>query len=189
MAAKAASRVAEAFVHRAAPGGIPDEEYFVDEANFAEFVRQEVKGRVPAKAASFLRRQDVGARWLAVLRGMASDVEGQLERRAREAGRRPTGRPARFGSDAEYARWRDSAEGYLKHVRRRIAEAEAVFGREGEGAPGAMPPGCEDLLTLVRRYLVDESGLPEPERKPRRERAIAAVSEVLAASPPRGQAS
>jgi hypothetical protein len=42
-----------------------------------------------------------------------------------------------------------------------------------------MPPDAFELLTVVRRYLVDEAGLPEAERRPRRERAIEAVSRAM----------
>lgn len=173
-----------ALVDRAAPGGIVDEEHLALDANFAEFVRQEVKGRVPARAASYLRSPEVAGRWLSVLRRMAREVEGQLERRAREAGRSPSGRPSRYTSDADYARWRDSAEGYLGHVEGRIREAEDLLAARGAWSPPSVSTGgLLDLLTIVRRYLVDESDLPEPVRVPRRERAIRALSAAMGGSP------
>ncbi len=160
---------------RAAPGGIPDEEYLADPANFAAFVRSEVKGLVPKKAADYLRRPDVVGRWAGVLETIQSNVEAQLVR----------------GSDRSDG-WRGAAETFLGHVRRRLTEAEQVAAAE-EDLPSGPQGACEPdeafrLLTVVRRYLVEESDLAEADRKPRREQAIEAVSEAMGLRPARREA-
>jgi hypothetical protein len=168
---KVSQAVAEAFVHRAAPGGIPDERFLAEPANFAELVRLDVKGMVAGGSGSplgcYLRAPNVVGRWESVLREIERDVDAQLFRRP-------------GGADG----WRDAAEKFLRHVRRRLAEARqiggAVRGLRSSGQPegGACDAGTFDRLTGVGRYLVEETRLPEAEREELRERAIASLSKV-----------
>lgn len=165
MAREGRDAVAEALVHQAVPGGVRDEEYLSDGANFARFVRGEVKGIFPEKARLYLRSPAVVLRWAGVLRSIERDVEAQLGRLTHEGD---------LG-------WRGAAEKFLRQVRRRLAETEHIAGSTAGGdCDQSRPRGhAFDLLTAVRRYLVDEAALPEAERARRRERAIRALSEVM----------
>lgn len=46
-------------------------------------------------------------------------------------------------------------------------------------APARTADGVYEDLTVVRRYLVDESSLAEAEKSSRRERAIEALTEIM----------
>ncbi len=46
-------------------------------------------------------------------------------------------------------------------------------------APARTADGVYEDLTVVRRYLVDESSLAEAEKSRRRERAIEALTEIM----------
>lgn len=161
------------FLHEAAPGGIVDEAFLSERGNFREFVRADVRGLVPEAASGYLRRAEVAARWLAELRSTARVVEGKLATRAADAA---AGEYGRFSGPAEYERWRGRALYFLGHLEARVPEAEELRGR-GSARGDA---GLEDILTGVRRYLVDEARLPEAERGPRRERALEAVTKAIA---------
>ena len=173
-------------MRRAAPGGIPDERFLADPGEFAELVRRDVKGEIPgregsregAALGSYLREPGVAGRWGSILRQIEADVERQLARR-----QGPT------------EGWRGAAERFLIHVRRRLAEARRIAGAPEEALvrPGVEPwsadeAGTYERLTVVRRYLVEESRLPEPERGERREHAISALSEVMAGAASHGRA-
>ena len=178
-------KVCEALIHRACPGGIPDEAALDDFALFGELVRQEVKGRVGTRAAAYLRRPDVARRWIVALRELRHDVEAQLSERGAGGDR-----IRRRDRGEEHERWRRSAVGFLGHVEARIEEARALLNdsgavssaEEAAGVDASFSTSVTDLLHLVRHYLVVESKLPEEARAAKRERLIEAVSGAISSS-------
>ena len=170
--------VAAAFARRAATGGIPDEDFLRERANFARLVLEDVKGRVPRALQDHLRAPHRARRWLFELENLARTVDGKLAHRAADAAE---GNLGPFDGEGSYERWRARTLHFRSHVAECIAEAEGALEDAGidprEASPP--PPDYEYVLLRVRGYLVGADAMEREARERRRERLIDLVSGAL----------